>query len=177
MTVGPRLPSSTEMAIAAAEQAAARPGHATILVADDFDMIRSLVQQLVSQMGFNTLVAANGQEAVDLVREHYETMSLVLMDCEMPVLDGYVATQEIRRFEQARGIPVSKQLYVCAMTANAMQGDAKKCFANHMSGFLAKPVRRVDLQDKLRQHAQLPAERGVGGGKAKKKPRKKKKQG
>ena len=177
MTVGPRLPSSTEMALAAAEQAAARPGHATILVADDFDMIRSLVQQLVSQMGFNTLVASNGQEAVDLVREHYETLSLVLMDCEMPVLDGYAATQEIRRFEQARGIPVSKQLYVCAMTANAMQGDAKKCFANHMSGFLAKPVRRVDLQDKLRQHAQLPTERGVGGGKAKKKPRRKKKQG
>jgi signal transduction histidine kinase/CheY-like chemotaxis protein len=175
LTCGMRLPSPDEMALAAAEQAAARPGHSTILVADDFDLIRSLVQQLVSQMGFNTLVATNGKEALDLVREHYDSLSLVLMDCEMPVLDGYTATQEIRRYEQDRGIPASRQLYVCAMTANAMQGDAKKCFANQMSGFLAKPVRRIDLQDKLREHAQLPSERGIGGEKAKKRPRKKKK--
>jgi signal transduction histidine kinase/FixJ family two-component response regulator len=175
LTCGKRLPSSDEMAVASAEQAAARPGHATILVADDFDPIRSLVQQVVTQMGFNTLVATNGKEAIALVREHYDVLSLVLMDCEMPVLDGYAATQEIRRFELERGIPVAKQLYVCAMTANAMQGDAKKCFANQMSGFLAKPVRRIELQEKLREHAKLPSERGVGDGKAKRKPRKKKK--
>jgi signal transduction histidine kinase/CheY-like chemotaxis protein len=176
-TRGVRLPSSDEMAAASAEQAAARPGHSTILVADDFDLIRSLVQELVSEMGFNTLVAANGKKAVELVREHYDSLSLVLMDCEMPILDGYSATEEIRRYEQERGIPPSKQLYVCAMTANAMQGDAKKCYANHMSGFVAKPVRRVELQDKLRQHAQLPSERGIGGGKVKRKPKRKKKKG
>jgi signal transduction histidine kinase/CheY-like chemotaxis protein len=178
MTRGSRLPSYDEMAAVAAAQAASRPGHSTILVADDFDLIRSLVQELVADMGFNTLVATNGQEAVELVREHYDSLSLVLMDCEMPVLDGYAATRQIREYEQERGISTSQQLFVCAMTANAMQGDSRKCFANHMSGFLAKPVRRVDLQNKLYEHAQLPADRGIKTGKAvstKKKPRKKKK--
>eukprot|EP00020_Sapocribrum_chincoteaguense_P014009 CAMPEP_0170735376 /NCGR_PEP_ID=MMETSP0437-20130122/3065_1 /TAXON_ID=0 /ORGANISM="Sexangularia sp." /LENGTH=848 /DNA_ID=CAMNT_0011073701 /DNA_START=87 /DNA_END=2630 /DNA_ORIENTATION=+ len=171
MTLGQRLPSQSQMVEAAFEQAAAQPNRATVLIVDDFDLIRSLVQQLVSEMGFNTLLASNGQEAVEQVKLHYDHLSLVLMDCEMPVLDGYAATRDIRMFERQRGIPESSRLYVCAMTANAMEGDARKCFASQMSGFLAKPVRRGDLEVELLDHAQLPAERGVTNATTKKKPK------
>jgi CheY-like chemotaxis protein/anti-sigma regulatory factor (Ser/Thr protein kinase) len=153
MTRGSRLPSYDEMAAVAAAQAASRPGHSTILVADDFDLIRSLVQELVADMGFNTLVATNGQEAVELVREHYDSLSLVLMDCEMPIMDGYEATEAIRAIEVERGVPAAKELFVCAMTANAMREDVKKCFSRRMSGFLAKPVKRSDLETILQENA------------------------
>ena len=136
-------------------------GSSTILIVDDFDLIRVLVQQLVATLGYSTLLASNGREAVDLVRDHYDRISLVLMDCEMPVLDGYAATEEIRAMEAARGIPSTQQLYICAMTANAMQEDARKCMARQMSGVLAKPVKIVDLQRKLVECARTPDERGI----------------
>uniref|UniRef100_A0A7S1V2X7 Response regulatory domain-containing protein n=1 Tax=Sexangularia sp. CB-2014 TaxID=1486929 RepID=A0A7S1V2X7_9EUKA len=175
LTQGARLATSGQMEAATIEQAAARPGHSTVLIADDFELIRSLVQQLVAQQGYNTLVAANGEEAVALVRQHYDVLAMVLMDCEMPEVDGYAATQQIRRYERERGIPPSKQVYVCAMTANAMNDDSKRCFANHMSGFLAKPVSRADLQSKLTEHGRTPTERGIEAIGATRKPKKAKK--
>jgi len=183
LTRGVRVPNATEIAAASADAARAHPHRAAVLIVDDFELVRSLVQKVVATLGFNTLVAANGREAVEVVKANYDQIAMVLMDCEMPIMDGYQATEGIREVEEARGVPPSKELYVCAMTANAMREDVKKCFSRRMSGFLAKPVKRADVEKVLSEHARLPTERGAGGGrggsggsaskrgKSKKKPR------
>jgi CheY-like chemotaxis protein len=79
----------------------------------------------------------NGRDAVDAVaREAYE---LVLMDCQMPALDGYQATAEIRQAPQGHEIPI------VAMTANSLEGDREKCLRAGMNDYVAKPVRRDEL--------------------------------
>ena len=108
---------------------------------------------MVTSVGYNTIVAANGKQAVDQVRANYDRIAMVLMDCEMPIMDGYEATEAIRAIEAERGVPAAKELFVCAMTANAMREDVKKCFSRRMSGFLAKPVKRSDLETILQENA------------------------
>ena len=141
--------------------AAQNPDSATILIVDDFELVRSLVQQVVMSLGYNTIVAANGKEAVEQARAHYKKIAMVLMDCEMPIMDGYQATEGIRAYEEEIGISPSKELFVCAMTANAMREDVKKCYSRRMSGFLAKPVKRSDLEKILLENAKAPLSRGA----------------
>jgi signal transduction histidine kinase/CheY-like chemotaxis protein len=162
LTRGKRQPTATEIAASSAANAAAHPERKTILIVDDFELVRSLVQQVVTTMGYNTLVAANGREALEIVKANYERVAMVLMDCEMPIMDGYEATEAIRAFEEETGVPPSKELFVCAMTANAMREDVKKCFSRRMSGFLAKPVKRADVEKVLAENANTPGNRGAG---------------
>ena len=123
-----------------------------VLIVDDNELVRTLVRQTVRQLGYETVIACNGQEAVQVIQARYGEVGLVLMDCEMPVMDGYESTEAIRALETARGVPPEKELYICAMTANAMREDVEKCFRHRMSGFLAKPVKRADLGNVLQEH-------------------------
>jgi len=161
LTRGIRVPTSQEIAEVSAQTAAQNPDYATILIVDDFELVRSLVQQVVTSLGYNTIVAANGKEGFEQAKAHYDKIAMVLMDCEMPIMDGYEATEAIREFEAESGVPPSKELFVCAMTANAMREDVKKCFSRRMSGFLAKPVKRADLEQILAENARKPASRGA----------------
>jgi len=174
LTRGMRIPDHLEIAEVSAAHAAEHPDSSIILIVDDFELVRSLVQQVIIQIGYNTLVAANGKEAAELVRANYKDIAMVLMDCEMPIMDGYEATEAIRSYESETGIPQSKELFICAMTANAMREDVKKCYARRMSGFLAKPVKRADVEQVLNEHARLPGQRGPpSGGTSKRKKNKK----
>jgi two-component system, sensor histidine kinase len=112
-----------------------------ILVAEDNEINRRVALRLLEAMGHQVDVALDGEQAVAAVeRMAYD---LVLMDCQMPKLDGYAATRAIRQLERGRRIPI------VAMTANAMAGDRQLCLDAGMDEFLAKPVSKRQLYDLL----------------------------
>lgn len=106
---------------------------ARVLLVEDNPMNQELAIELLKQAGIDVSVANNGQEAVDHLKEntHYD---VILMDCQMPVMDGYQATALIRSNPQASHIPI------IAMTANAMIGDKEKVLNAGMNDHLAKPI-------------------------------------
>lgn len=127
-----------------AEQAATRSGVNTtlpLLVVDDNEVNRKVACGFLRKMGYEVDVAENGQEAVDAVLA--KSYALVFMDCQMPVMDGYEATRQIKALQK------SKRLPVVAVTANAMDGDREKCLASGMDDYMTKPVRREKLQEML----------------------------
>lgn len=92
-------------------------------------------------MGFTCDIAENGQQALDAVKDNPYLM--VFMDCQMPVMDGYEATRQIRRWLDGRPLPI------IAVTANAMEGDREKCLSAGMDDYLAKPLRRDSLESTI----------------------------
>ncbi|MEP7295355.1 MAG: response regulator [Burkholderiales bacterium] len=110
---------------------------ARILLAEDNAINRELALDVLSRAGIIVTSAGNGQEALELLdRQHFDG---VLMDCQMPVLDGYAATRMLR--QQARW----RELPVIAMTANAMVGDRDKVLAAGMNDHIAKPIKLDEL--------------------------------
>lgn len=110
-----------------------------LLVAEDHPVNRSLAREMLAQLGCACDVVANGREAVDaLAVERYD---MVLMDCQMPVMDGYSATREIRRLE---GDGTGRTIVV-AMTAGAMESDREAACEAGMDDFLAKPFTVAEL--------------------------------
>ena len=106
---------------------------ARLLVVDDNDVNRLVEVRMLERMGHRVDVAGNGLEAVAAVaRARY---AAVLMDCQMPEMDGFQATAEIRRLE-----PAGTHLPIIALTADAMAGDAERCLAAGMDAYLSKPV-------------------------------------
>jgi len=119
----------------------------TILIAEDNLINQQVTQSLLEHMGFNCVVVDNGQEAVETANE--VEVDLILMDCQMPVLDGYEATKQIRSVESLKRLPI------IALTANAMQGDADKCLACGMDGFLTKPIDRTLFEQTILEHLSI----------------------
>ena len=104
----------------------------TILVTDDNLINQQVAQGMLEHLGFKTLLADNGHDALDLLRHQH--VDLILMDCQMPVLDGFETTQQIRASVSHSHLPI------IALTANASQRDAEKCFTAGMDDFLTKPI-------------------------------------
>lgn len=106
-----------------------------VLVVDDTDANRMLIRVALTRAGLEVIEAENGQEALDVIAG--TSVDVVLMDMQMPVMDGYTATRTLR--QQGCKLPI------IALTANAMEGDREKCSAAGCTGFLSKPIGMHDL--------------------------------
>jgi signal transduction histidine kinase/CheY-like chemotaxis protein len=116
--------------------------HARVLLVEDNPVNLMVGQRLLGLLGVVCDTASNGEVA--LMRMSASRYDLVLMDCQMPVLDGYAATRQWRENEAAEG--GARHLPIVAMTANAMAGDRQKCLDAGMDDYLAKPVTRAELE-------------------------------
>jgi two-component system, sensor histidine kinase len=116
----------------------------TVLVVEDNEVNRMIARELLRSFGVQVVEADDGAQAVDVLsRQHVD---LVLMDCQMPVMDGYEATQEIRRREAQQGLG---RMPILALTANAFEEDAERARLAGMDGHLAKPYTRAQLRELL----------------------------
>ena len=125
---------------------------ARILVAEDNPVNQKLVMAVLGKMGHQVTLAGNGAEAV--ARWSEEPFDLILMDVQMPEMDGLEATRRIRQREELTGNHIS----IVAMTAHALRGDGERCLAAGMDDYLPKPLSRRDLERAVRRNAGSQAE-------------------
>ena len=103
---------------------------------------------MLENCGHSVMLASNGEEALEKIK--HAPFDLVLMDLQMPRMDGFEATMAIREREKSS----NRHLPIIAMTACAMKGDPERCFAAGMDGYVSKPIRMAELLDAI--HALLP---------------------
>jgi CheY-like chemotaxis protein/HPt (histidine-containing phosphotransfer) domain-containing protein len=134
---------------AAAQTSASRDDRVTgvrVLVVDDSEINREVAKRILEADGAEVFAVADGKEAVDWLRERPQGVDLVLMDIQMPVMDGYTATHEIRDTLQLRELPV------IALTAGAFKAQQEAAMAAGMNGFLSKPYNVEQIISVVRQH-------------------------
>lgn len=134
-----------------------------VLVAEDNPVNQELVLSMLEALGCRVELAENGRLALDVLLanpldQRRDPFDLVLMDCQMPEMDGFAATREIRRHERAERLPA---LPVIALTANALKGDRERCLQAGMSDYLTKPFTAEQLRGMLEKWMPLRADAGA----------------
>ena len=114
-----------------------------ILLAEDNVVNQKLALKVLGKQGYKVTVAANGEEAISLFAKN--RFDVVLMDVQMPIMDGLEATNRIRRWEEG----LSTHVPIIAMTANAMTGDKEKCLVAGMDAYVSKPIRPAQLMEAI----------------------------
>ena len=115
-----------------------------VLLVEDIPINMQVARHMLAAMGCNVIEAINGQDGLDCIEDHQP--DLVLMDCQMPVMDGYSATRAQRKREQLGN---SERLPIIALTANALAEDRQRCLDAGMDDFVSKPFSREQLQEVL----------------------------
>ena len=114
------------------------PAGLKVLIVEDNDINAEIIIDMLKDAKTKCIRAKNGKEALDVIAR--VAFDLVLMDCQMPIMDGFTATREIREMDDDKA-----SIPIVALTANAFEDDRKACLAAGMNDYLAKPVRRADL--------------------------------
>jgi len=153
---------SAAMPVPSAVPAPRGPGRLHILLVEDNIVNQKVVLRFLEKEGHSVLVAGNGREA--LLALERNPFDLVLMDVQMPEMDGLEATAAIRAGEHGR----ERQVPILAMTAHAMSGDRERCLAAGMDGYIAKPVHKAELLEAIARlteesHGWAPAHSNVAG--------------
>ena len=125
---------------------------AKILLVEDNQMNQELAVSLLNSVGFTTMVACNGKEAIDMLKK--DAFDLVLMDIQMPVMDGLAATREIRSFEDE----YFKKVPILAMSARAFKKDTEECFEAGMNAHIVKPIDPNVLYQEIAKFLPVAAE-------------------
>jgi len=126
--------------------ASRRQFHCRVLLAEDNTVNQTVARRMLEKLGCRVDVATNGKEALAMIDQF--SYDLVLMDCQMPEMDGFEATREIRGRCEGK-----KKLPVVALTARAMEGDREACLAAGMDDYIGKPLKSADLETALRKWA------------------------
>lgn len=116
------------------------PVEIRILLAEDDEINQRLAQRVLEMQGYTVTTANNGQKALDALELEADAYDIVLMDVQMPIMDGLTATHEIRSSEKGQ-----THIPIIAMTANAMEGDKEKCLEAGMDSYITKPVNPQEL--------------------------------
>lgn len=116
----------------------------TILIVEDNPVNQKIVQAILKKNNMHFLVATDGEQAIEQLA--VANVDVILMDCQMPKLDGYEATKRIRE-EELKSNSTRKK--IIALTANAMSGDKEKCLSCGMDDFISKPFQSEQLIEKI----------------------------
>jgi CheY-like chemotaxis protein len=127
-----------------------QPRTVRVLLAEDNLVNQRVAVRILEKAGYSIVVANNGREALTALAQ--QAFDLVLMDVQMPEMDGFEATAAIRLKEKTTGGHVP----IVAMTAHAMKGDEERCLAVGMDGYISKPIRARDLLDLVEKHERGP---------------------
>lgn len=137
--------------------AEAKAARGRILLVEDNLVNQKLVLKLLQKLGYRVDTVDNGREALEAVSQ--VSYAAILMDCQMPEMDGFEATQAIREKERISG----QHIPIIALTANAMQGDKERCLKAGMDGYVSKPVQAKILFEAIEELVPTPAERAESG--------------
>ncbi len=136
--LNPQSVASSQEKVAVDEQEHLAKTDLKILVAEDNIINQTVILNQLQMLGYEADCVGNGSEALELLDQ--QDYDLVLMDCQMPVMDGYATTQELRRREGSK-----RHTIVVALTANALSADREKCLVAGMDDYLSKPLEQEDL--------------------------------
>ena len=120
-----------------------------MLVVDDNEVNAMVISGYLRKLGIQPEVVNSGSAALARICRQGNDLDLVLMDCEMPEIDGYEATEQIRSWENLTG---ARRQPICALSAHVLENYRKKCFDAGMDDFLAKPIDFERLKSALRRH-------------------------
>ena len=122
----------------------------TVLIVEDNPVNQMVIQELMMASGYKTMLADEGEQALQIIARG--GVDFVLMDCQMPVMDGFEATIRIREIEQEQGLA---RMPVIAVTANAIMGDRERCLQAGMDDYVTKPIDTKRLEDAIAKHLKV----------------------
>lgn len=118
-----------------------------VLMAEDNRINAEFAKEMLEKLGCEVVTARHGREAYEILQKD-RSFNLVFMDCQMPIMDGFAATRNIRQYENDND---KNHIPIIALTANAMKGDRERCLESGMDDYLSKPVRQQDFSDMIRK--------------------------
>jgi len=135
------------------------PLNANVLLVEDNIVNQEVAKAMLAKLGCNTTSAMNGKEALELLINQEKRFDVVLMDCQMPEMDGFTATRAIRENEKSAGKTIHT---IIALTANALTGDRERCLEAGMNDYLPKPFTMPALREIIANQLDLGPRRAVG---------------